>query len=49
MISKRAFIKPKNDNYARLAEYIAAADHEGESCFTAGARAVLAERIMPRA
>ncbi len=30
MISKRAFIKPENDNYARLAEYIAAADHEGE-------------------
>ncbi|GHV54362.1 hypothetical protein FACS1894206_06990 [Deltaproteobacteria bacterium] len=30
MISKRAFIQPENDNYARLANYIAAADHEGE-------------------
>ena len=30
MISKRAFIKPENDNYSRLADYIAAADHEGE-------------------
>ncbi len=30
MISKRAGIAPKNDNYARLANYIAAAGDEGE-------------------
>lgn len=30
MISKRVGISPKNDNYARLAEYIADAGHEGE-------------------
>lgn len=30
MIAKRIGIKPGNDNYARLAAYIKAADHEGE-------------------
>lgn len=30
MISKKVGISPKNDNYARLAEYIADAGHEGE-------------------
>ena len=30
MISKRVGISPKNGNYARLAEYIADAGHEGE-------------------
>ena len=30
MISKKVDISPKNDNYARLAEYIADAGHEGE-------------------
>ena len=30
MISKTVGISPKNDNYARLADYIAAAGHEGE-------------------
>ena len=30
MISKRIGIEPKNDNYARLAAYIADAGHEGE-------------------
>lgn len=30
MISKRIGIAPKNDNYARLAAYIADAGHEGE-------------------
>ncbi|MEG6501538.1 MULTISPECIES: TraI/MobA(P) family conjugative relaxase [unclassified Desulfovibrio] len=32
MISKRVFIEAKNDNYARLAEYIAAAGPSGEKC-----------------
>ncbi|WP_291441391.1 TraI/MobA(P) family conjugative relaxase [Desulfovibrio sp.] len=30
MISKKVGISPKNDNYARLADYIADAGHEGE-------------------
>jgi len=30
MISKKVGISPKNDNYARLANYIADADHKGE-------------------
>ena len=30
MISKRVGIAPKNDNYARLAAYIADAGHDGE-------------------
>lgn len=30
MISKKVDISPQNDNYARLAEYIADAGHEGE-------------------
>ena len=30
MISKKVGISPKNDDYARLAEYIADAGHEGE-------------------
>ena len=30
MISKRIGIEPKNDNYARLAVYIADAGHESE-------------------
>ena len=30
MISKKVGVSPKNDNYARLAEYIADAGHEGE-------------------
>ena len=34
MISKRAGITPKNDNYARLANYIAAAGDEGEKLLT---------------
>ena len=32
MISKRVFIKPGNDNYARLAAYIAEAGPAGEKC-----------------
>jgi len=32
MISKRVFIGAANDNYGRLARYIAAADHAGEKC-----------------
>ena len=32
MISKRVGIEPKNDNYARLANYIADAGHDGEKC-----------------
>lgn len=34
MISKKVGISPKNDNYARLADYIANAGHEGEKSFT---------------
>jgi hypothetical protein len=34
MISKRIGIAPKNDNYARLANYIAAAGQEGEKLLT---------------
>ena len=34
MISKRIGIAPKNDNYARLARYIAAAGNEGEKLLT---------------
>lgn len=30
MISKKVGISPKNDNYARLADYIADAGHKGE-------------------
>nr|WP_308775151.1 relaxase/mobilization nuclease domain-containing protein [uncultured Bilophila sp.] len=33
MISKKVGIRPKNDNYARLADYIAGAGHEGEKRF----------------
>ncbi|SDP01758.1 TraI/MobA(P) family conjugative relaxase [Desulforhopalus singaporensis] len=39
MISKRIHCKPKNDNYRRLALYIADASHKGEKClqtWTAG-------------
>lgn len=32
MISKRVFIGAGNDNYGRLARYIAASDHAGEKC-----------------
>lgn len=32
MISKRVFIGADNDNYGRLALYVAAADHAGEKC-----------------
>ncbi|MES9995740.1 TraI/MobA(P) family conjugative relaxase [Desulfovibrio aminophilus] len=32
MISKRVFIEADNDNYGRLARYIAAADHVDEKC-----------------
>ena len=35
MIAKRINIKPGNDNYARLAEYIQAADHDGEKSLMA--------------
>jgi hypothetical protein len=34
MISRKIGIAPKNDNYARLAEYIAAAGQEGEKLLT---------------
>ncbi len=32
MISKHIFCKPENDNYSRLAKYIADASHKGEKC-----------------
>ena len=35
MISKHVTCKAQNDNYARLANYIADASHEGEKCLTA--------------
>ena len=35
MISKKVGISPKNDNYARLASYIADAGKEGEKCLMA--------------
>jgi Relaxase/Mobilisation nuclease domain. len=35
MIAKRINIKPGNDNYTRLAEYIQAADHDGEKSLMA--------------
>ena len=35
MIAKRIGIKPGNDNYARLAEYIRDADHDGEKSLMA--------------
>ena len=34
MISRKIGITPKNDNYARLANYIAAAGQEGEKLLT---------------
>lgn len=41
MISKRVFIKPGNDNYARLAVYIADAGHTGEKCLLSWAEGML--------
>lgn len=41
MISKRVFIKPGNDNYARLANYIADAGHSGEKCLLSWAEGML--------
>ncbi|WP_268870771.1 hypothetical protein [Fundidesulfovibrio putealis] len=35
MISRRVLQKPENDDYRRLARYIAAADHPGEKILTA--------------
>ena len=32
MISKHVHCHPEHDNYGRLAEYIADADHKGEKC-----------------
>lgn len=41
MISKRVFIDPSNDNYARLAVYIADAGHSGEKCLMSWAEGLL--------
>lgn len=41
MISKRVFIEPDNDNYARLAAYIADAGPSGEKCLMSWAEGML--------
>lgn len=41
MISKRVFIDPSNDNYARLAVYIADAGHSDEKCLLSWAEGML--------
>ena len=41
MISKRVFIEPANENYARLAAYIADAGPSGEKCLMSWAEGML--------
>ena len=47
MISKRVFIEPDNDNYARLAAYITEAGPSGEKCLMSWAEGMLGGEGYP--